>query len=43
MHLITTLRRVADALITALAVVVGLTPDPTRVPVPVERDDVYWR
>jgi hypothetical protein len=43
MHLISTLRRVAEAILTAVGVVVGLTPDPTRLPVRVraERDRSY--
>jgi hypothetical protein len=33
MTLLTRIRRLLDALITATAVVFGLSPDPTRVPV----------
>ena len=38
MGILNTLHRIADALITALGVVVGLVPDPTQTqkPVPVE-------
>lgn len=36
MGILNTLHRLADALITALAVVFGLEPDPTQTPVPVE-------
>ncbi|HLJ66855.1 MAG TPA: hypothetical protein VKX16_05800 [Chloroflexota bacterium] len=39
MNLLSNLRRIADALLTALAVVIGLTPDPTQSPVPVRADD----
>jgi hypothetical protein len=38
MHLISTLRRIAEAIITAIGVVVGLTPDPTRVAVPIRAE-----
>jgi hypothetical protein len=38
MHLISTLRRVAEALLTAIGVVVGLTPDPTHIPVRIRAD-----
>ena len=36
MRLLATIRRIFDALATAIGVVLGLTPDPTLVPV--ERD-----
>jgi hypothetical protein len=39
MKLLTDARKVFDALLTALAVVFGLTPDPTAVPVPVRIDE----
>jgi hypothetical protein len=35
MRLISGLRRFGEAIITAIGVVVGLVPDPTRTPVPV--------
>ncbi|HEX6507495.1 MAG TPA: hypothetical protein VF221_07675 [Chloroflexota bacterium] len=34
-----TIRRLLDAIVTALAVVFGLKPDPTRAQVPVYIDD----
>jgi hypothetical protein len=45
MQLIATIRRIAEAIITAVGVVVGLTPDPTRIPVPVrvDRNPTYRR
>jgi hypothetical protein len=36
--MITTIRRILEAFITALAVVVGLEPDPSRTPVRVRID-----
>ncbi|HEX8919487.1 MAG TPA: hypothetical protein VF898_13370 [Chloroflexota bacterium] len=33
MHFLSLIRRLLDALLTALAVVLGLTPDPTMIPV----------
>jgi hypothetical protein len=41
----TTLRRLGDAIITAIGVVVGLTPDPTRQPVliPVKHERTHDR
>ena len=35
MGILNTLHRIADALVTALGVVVGLVPDPTQTPAPV--------
>ena len=42
MHRLITLRRIASALGAALAVVLGLTPDPTRSPLPV-RVESDWQ
>ena len=39
--MVTTVRRLVEALVTALAVVFGLRPDPTRVPVRVESRREY--
>ena len=45
MHLISTLRRVVEAILTAVGVVVGLTPDPTRIPIRIraDRESAYRR
>lgn len=41
MHILTTLRRIADAFITAVAVVLGLVPDPTTA-IPIETHIDHW-
>jgi hypothetical protein len=42
MTLLSTLRRVIEAFLTAVAVVFGLVPDPTRVPVEVPLRDRHY-
>jgi hypothetical protein len=43
MQLLSILRRVGEAFLTAVAVVFGLIPDPTRVPVEIPLDDRCYR
>lgn len=43
MNLLSALRRVGEAFVTAVAVVFGLVPDPTRIPVEVPLNERPYR